>query len=602
MSLQDGVSYTAIPKSMVAKNTESPPSPPDTEENPVQWHISLRTPFSMLVPFASGILVSVGHHLFYSYLDGSAVQNPDEGSQYLTQIWIIRYGTAFAFLSKALLTSAVVVAYKQHIWINLRARANPISTIDAMFAATYDILAFLNPSLLLKAKILSLMAFIIWFLPLAALITPSTLTVAPSIRENTTMMHVPTLNFNDSSLYTFSGLGDGSSPLLTRLTFATLSNMQILPLQAIAANTTYHHEFLGPSLKCEPATGQRLEDVNNIWNTTFERLQASAGGQVMYLAYTRQDTSTSSPLLNLQDFVDECVLSDRPGPSCGESYDPAISVRVGDESISCTLYDTHFDLDFRAVGNTQTLAELHFEWLQKSDWGNGSFKAISRALATILNGAIGAWASGPQAHQDDSGSSGLSTYQTRVMSTALIGFVSTAFSAGVGRLLHDLPQEDRDLAANRTLGGMIEELSRNQTLSLFSSNRLWLPQNATNTTLVTHSTFTTIYEYRSRNLIMTYAIAIACSAFGVLLGLRALWLNGICHETSFSSIMSTTRNKYLDDLTLGYSLGSAPTPHAVKKIELRFGELLDVGSREKSRAAFGLETDVVSLRKGRVIY
>lgn len=164
MSLQDGVSYTAIPKSMVAKNTESPPSPPDTEENPVQWHISLRTPFSMLVPFASGILVSVGHHLFYSYLDGSAVQNPDEGSQYLTQIWIIRYGTAFAFLSKALLTSAVVVAYKQHIWINLRARANPISTIDAMFAATYDILAFLNPSLLLKAKILSLMAFIIWYL------------------------------------------------------------------------------------------------------------------------------------------------------------------------------------------------------------------------------------------------------------------------------------------------------------------------------------------------------------------------------------------------------------------------------------------------------
>lgn len=101
---------------------------------------------------------------------------------------------------------------------------------------------------------------------------------------------------------------------------------------------------------------------------------------------------------------------------------------------------------------------------------------------------------------------------------------------------------------------------------------------------------------------MTHAIAIACSAFGVLLGLRALWLNGICHETSFSSIMSTTRNKYLDDLTLGYSLGSAPTPNAVKKIELRFGELLDVGSREKSRAAFGLETDVVSLRKGRVIH
>lgn len=38
------------------------------------------------------------------------------------------------------------------MWINLQARVNPIATIDTMFVATYDILAFLNPSLLLKAK------------------------------------------------------------------------------------------------------------------------------------------------------------------------------------------------------------------------------------------------------------------------------------------------------------------------------------------------------------------------------------------------------------------------------------------------------------------
>ncbi|EMD96538.1 hypothetical protein COCC4DRAFT_150320 [Bipolaris maydis ATCC 48331] len=98
---------------------------------------------------------------------------------------------------------------------------------------------------------------------------------------------------------------------------------------------------------------------------------------------------------------------------------------------------------------------------------------------------------------------------------------------------------------------------------------------------------------------MTYAIAIACSAFGVLLGSRALWLNGTSHETSFSSIMSTTRNQYLDKLTLGYSLGAAPTPRAVRKIELRFGELRGgVEARARSRAAFGLDADVVELRKG----
>jgi hypothetical protein len=131
-------------------------------ERPVRWHISARAPLTMLALFVSGVLVSIGHHFFYSRLDGSAVRSLDSGSQYLTQIWIIRYGTAFAFLAKSLLASAVVVAYKQHIWINLRARANTVSTIDAMFAATYDVLAVLSPSLLLKAKIPALLALITW--------------------------------------------------------------------------------------------------------------------------------------------------------------------------------------------------------------------------------------------------------------------------------------------------------------------------------------------------------------------------------------------------------------------------------------------------------
>ena len=287
------------------------------------------------------------------------------------------------------------------------------------------------------------------------------------------MMHVPTLNFNDSSLYTFSGLGDGSSPLLTRLTFATASNMEVLPLQAIAPNTTYRHQFLGPSLKCELATGDRLNDINAVWNQTLKDISESAGSVIMYLAYTKQNDSIRSPLLDLPSFVSNCVRGSSHGNSCTPSYDPAISARVGDESITCALYDTYFDLEFRTTGTTQTLTGLDFEWLQKSDGGNESFQAISKALATMLDGVIGAYAVGPAAQQYDSGFSGLLTYQTRVMSTALIGLVSTALSRGSAPLLQDLPQADRDLAANRTLADMIEELSRNQTLSLFNSERLW---------------------------------------------------------------------------------------------------------------------------------
>jgi hypothetical protein len=105
----------------------------------------------MLGLLVAGIFVSGGHHVLYSRLN-------------LTQTWIIRYGTAFAFLSKTLLASAVVVAYKQYMWINLRSRANAISTIDAMFAATHDAYAVLSPSLLLRAKLPAIMALITWYI------------------------------------------------------------------------------------------------------------------------------------------------------------------------------------------------------------------------------------------------------------------------------------------------------------------------------------------------------------------------------------------------------------------------------------------------------
>jgi hypothetical protein len=158
------ISYTPIQKSEGADAKTRVGSPPTSYERPVEWRISVWSPASMLALFISGLLVSIGHHLFYSRLNGTLVNGPDDGSQYLTQIWIIRYGTAFAFLAKALLASAVVVAYKQHIWISMRTKANTISTIDAMFGATHDLLVFLRPSFVLRARIPALMALVAWYL------------------------------------------------------------------------------------------------------------------------------------------------------------------------------------------------------------------------------------------------------------------------------------------------------------------------------------------------------------------------------------------------------------------------------------------------------
>jgi hypothetical protein len=69
----------------------------------------------------------------------------------------------FAFVAKTLLAGSTVIAYKQMMWIHLRHKANSISTIDAVFAATHDLLAFFSPSFFFKAKVPALMASVAWY-------------------------------------------------------------------------------------------------------------------------------------------------------------------------------------------------------------------------------------------------------------------------------------------------------------------------------------------------------------------------------------------------------------------------------------------------------
>lgn len=158
----DDISYTAIPLSTDSSISKSLPHPSNPEQRQVEWRISPWTPLATINLFIAGVLVCIGHHLFYTRLDGTPVRTLEDGSKYYTQTWIIRYGTAFAFLAKVLLAGSVVVAYKQRIWVDLRCRAHKIETIDAIFAATYDLTALMNPTLFLGAKLPLIMALIAW--------------------------------------------------------------------------------------------------------------------------------------------------------------------------------------------------------------------------------------------------------------------------------------------------------------------------------------------------------------------------------------------------------------------------------------------------------
>ncbi|KAF1845162.1 uncharacterized protein K460DRAFT_245116, partial [Cucurbitaria berberidis CBS 394.84] len=564
---------------------------------PVQWHISLYTPISMIALFVSGILVAVGHHLFYSRFHGSAVLGREDGaSQYTTQTWIIRYGTAFAFVAKTLLAGAVIVGYKQHIWITLRRKANTISTIDAVFVATHDFLAFLSPSFLLKAKIPALLALVAWCLPLAALITPSTLLVVPAIHVNNTMLPVPTLDLNNTLLYRSDGLGDGSSPVVHRLTVATATGMQVLPMRRVLApNTTYQHIFDGYSLRCEQATGTRLQNISAVYNETSKQVLILGKGlagsaDIKYLSFTMYEDEKGTVIQrNVTEFVSNCVFGSTYNNCPKADVGPVIWARMGNESITCAAHSTRYTLDFTALGDTQTITGVGFEWKERVK--NGVATKLNTALSTILNGFFGAFTAGGNG-------GGIFTEKTMIIDTALLESLQRTNAT----LRNIVPQEDWMPAEKKNFPEMIEELSRNQTLSLFSTEKLWMPTANASMANVTQSTFSTVYDYRPRNLWLAYGIAIVCSFAGVLLGLQALWLNGVSHDNSFSSIIATTRNSFLDKLTLGYSLGAAPLPKDIGQTKLRFGELRGDGEKMRPRAGFGLDESTQPLSKGQAIF
>lgn len=361
-------------------------------------------------------------------------------------------------------------------------------------------------------------------------------------------------------------------------------------------NTTYQYTFDGPSLKCDTAVGTQLANISAVYTELQKKIGAevlqsfSTVPDIKYLSFSfGQDEKGTIVHPNASAFVSDCVLGKRLTGCTTPRAGPVLYARLGNESITCSAYTTRFTLDFYASGAShlinQTTSEHEFLALAPPQ---DSTMKLYNTLTNMLNGYVGIFTGG-------GASGGFFSEHTNIVDTALLEPLQRSWED----LRSLIPQEDWMASESRSFSELIEELSRNQTLSLFSSKMFWLPAANASTANVTQTTFLTVYEYRPRNLWLAYGIAIAFSLAGVLLGLHALWTNGVAHDNSFSSIVATTRNGFLDDLSRGYSLGAAPVPRSIAETRLVFGEL---GGEKGLRAGFGLEGETRALLRGQVIH
>lgn len=156
------------------------------------------SPLEMLLLFTGGTISAIAHQLYYHFLDGKPVS-----STHISQEWVIRIGTGQAFLAKTCWKVAILIARAQQVWVTMDQKHLSLKTIDAMFTAATDFTSFRRWEMVSHAKIATLLALVAWFLPLSAIVTPSTLTVIPLSRPNarTLTAEVPLVDFRNATRF-----------------------------------------------------------------------------------------------------------------------------------------------------------------------------------------------------------------------------------------------------------------------------------------------------------------------------------------------------------------------------------------------------------------
>ncbi|KAG8532407.1 uncharacterized protein KY384_002892 [Bacidia gigantensis] len=544
-----------------------------------------RSPVMMLATFFLGVILAFSLHGYYTRLDGKRVGKAEQQQN----------------------------ALSQYLWKTIKRTENTVKTIDAAFDALHSLLSFLNLEVLSKFGFVSFIAIIAWCLPFSTVITPATLNVRIISHPSTQLMDVPELQISNYTqfrefAYTVAANGNdlqkflGPRTVLVRLATATASTGQILQLPFPLTNATYSQTFFAPFVRCENANATVASQID----TVAARLKSDLDPTIKeisnhYLAFVPALSNTTS-------FIPEIQAADLADPNGAVNASNQVWVRFarsnsGDGSIDvsqeenhrylvCTLRNASYHVRFTWTNGKQAIDILDQEvenfvtyatnvTFSSSDEANIAYSAFMWALSTQIVGQLSFYqdvGTNDTTPADTNANRTYSLVSTNLKQTSLIGssdlnsFFLKNHALGIsGRPSEPFsPQrlQDMDFARNRTLDVMIEELSVNMTIGLLSNPRFI----RTVSTNVTTNTPQNIYDYHARNLVITYGIGIFFSLVAVILGLHAFRTNGVSYNTSWWTIVATTRNLHFADIGIPGRLDALPQDRAVAATVARFGD------------------------------
>lgn len=135
---------------------------PRQKQTGVHW----LAPTTIALSLVLGILFAVGHHLFYNSLDGTIAPNAEFdvfGSKVSRQQINIAAGTAFAFVVKVMLVTALAVAYIQLLWRALLSSKHiTLGRIDVLFSGLSNVFSLAKATAWWRHPLLFILAILAW--------------------------------------------------------------------------------------------------------------------------------------------------------------------------------------------------------------------------------------------------------------------------------------------------------------------------------------------------------------------------------------------------------------------------------------------------------
>lgn len=553
---------------------------PTSDPSDIEWGIHWYTPVSIVLLLLVGTSTAITHHLIYTALDAQAVGGA------VQQRWTSWIGSGLGFLTKVTLTAALGISRTQWVWLTLRKKWLTLTAIDSLFGVISDPTLFLDWRMMRQAKVATVMAIMMWVVPLAAILTPGTLSVKTVAITDTVDCFVPSLlfEFDDLSNATPTAIGLNDTPLpfykwdeskkvfLYGLAYTpafklpaytgTIARLPDLPPVELAvlapvespgrstlgqhcgSNCTYTIQFLGPAITCSEFTA---------WNNTEWH--------------------------NLTAYMQSNLLRAVDTPHVAGSFLVGIDLYTPGKkpaSFSCKSTTAHYTIQ-------QTIEDRRFQ------------EPIITKLETVELPDFEPVPIFPNTRY-------LSPYGLFLtLSGMLVGFLGGTYGGDSESRNTLLIIDIYDNPSN--IGHALELLSHKMIASMiafdigFVDTHFILGISAIQKTQCHTTENVPVYAYSPLALLIVYSLAVACALATSVAGFIALAHNGMASSKAVSAIIRTTRNSTLDECIVGGdSLGGDVMSSELQKVQLRFGAL-HTGKMGTAPFAMGVKGEIYPIQR-----